>query len=284
MIAEGQIMLRRPEGAENIQLALDEFELLQDEAPDSQAFKVQLGLGTAHARLGGLFQNRADLIEAQSSLRPPGGPEQQALQTARTKASQHRETAKAQFLKVLGTEDNPAAQESIPALIELARLAVLDHRLEAARSYAGRYLDQVRKSKELWAETTRRYPEDRPLWDAKLASAVVKEVEARDLLGNIYYKMGLYEEALDQLNHVVLLSPERGDAYLNRAIIYEDLGRKRDAVEDLRQFMVRAAEIEMDPGDPRAIEATKRLMRLERELGMEPTIPTVVSDEKGEGT
>ena len=81
---------------------------------------------------------------------------------------------------------------------------------------------------------------------------------------------------------IILLDPERGDSYLNRAIILEELGRKNEAVDDLREFILRAAEIDMDPGDARAIEATKRLLRLERELGLESTISDARPDEGGE--
>jgi tetratricopeptide (TPR) repeat protein len=273
-LAEGQLRARQPEGAENVQLAMAALEELAPDVPDSQAFKVELGLGQAHARMGDLYENRANLLAAQADLRPAGGPEVVALEEARGKAYEHREQAAAHFHSVLGTEENKPAQSDLTSLIELARLAVIKRRYEEAYLYATRYLDQVRRSKDLWSESIRRFPEDRAIWEAKLAGAVYKEVEVRDLLANVLYKLGRLEEAKGELERLILLSPERGDAYLNRAIISEELGQKAEAVEDLKAFLVRAAEIEMDPSDPRAVEATRRLMRLESELGLEPTIPT----------
>ena len=42
---------------------------------------------------------------------------------------------------------------------------------------------------------------------------------------------GKYLEALSNMNHVIQLMPDSGPAYLNLAIIYENLGDHRKAVQ-----------------------------------------------------
>lgn len=277
MLGEAQIMAGEPEGAENIQIAGEALRELESRGIDKDQFKVHLGLGKVHARMGDLYDNRLRLTEGQMAFRPEGGPESAVAGEARQRRDLERQNAWDHFHRVLSSKDNPAAEGNLVALLELSRLSVIRKDYESAHEYGTRYLEQVRKSKDLWVESMVRLPKDRPLWEAKLAGAVAKEVEVRDLLANTLFKLGRLEEAMDQLHRVILLAPHRGDAYINRAIIREELGEKAEAVEDLKSFLVRAARVEMDPGDPRAIEATKRLMRLEKELGLAPTV--TVSEE-----
>ncbi len=54
--------------------------------------------------------------------------------------------------------------------------------------------------------------------------------------GNVYIRMGRYNDALDELNTALTLDlehPER--VYYNRAIVYEKLGQTREAYEDLKK-------------------------------------------------
>ena len=267
-LAESEILGGRAAGGERIQDALAAFEEIENVDFGRNDYKVTLGLGKSHVLLGDLYQARADNLKKELARRPAGDARAAAVVRAEKQAREEYDLAENLFFEVLGEKDNPDARDNLTALIHLARLAVLDERYGDSLLHAERYLEQVRRSKGLWLDAIARFPEDEAIWEARLAWAVAKEIEVRDLIANTYYKLGHLEKAETELDHVILLSPDRPDPYLNRAILRQELGKKREAVGDLRAFLVRAAELEVTEEDTRVLEAARRLISLERELGL----------------
>lgn len=272
LLSEGRIMESSKEADDFLVQAKDAFDGLAEYDFGKNNYKVALGLGKVHVLFGDLYDYRVKLYEQDLMHYSAGDSRHVAIQKARSERENEYNQATIKFNAVLAEEDNPEAKDNLTALIQLARISIYKKEYGAGMLYAGRYLEQVRRSKELWVDSITRYPEDKVLWEAKLARAVAKEIEVRDLIANTLFKMGQFKQAESELDHVILLAPERGDAFLNRGIVREKLGDLLPAVYDYRRFFELARRIDMDPSDPRAIEATKRLTRVEKKLGMTPTV------------
>jgi tetratricopeptide (TPR) repeat protein len=55
--------------------------------------------------------------------------------------------------------------------------------------------------------------------------------------GIAYFKLGRYQEAIEDLNKALRIRPDFDAAYNNRGIVYVDLGRYQEAIEDLGQVI-----------------------------------------------
>ena len=272
LLSEGRISDNSKEADDSLVLAKDAFDGLKEYDFGKNNYKVALGLGKVHVLFGDLYNYRVRLYEQDLIHFSAGDSRHGAIEKARMARENEYNLASIQFNSVLTEKENPEADDNLTALIQLARISVYKTEYGAGMLYAGRYLEQVRRSKELWVDSITRYPRDKALWELKLARAVGKEIEVRDLIANTLFKLGQLEQAESELDHVLLLAPDRGDAYLNRGIVREKLGKLLPAVYDYRKFFELARRIDMDPSDPRAMEAAKRLTRVEKELGMRPTV------------
>lgn len=275
MLSEALIRQGEPEGADHVQLAEEQFALLAEEdLGEFLQYKVPLGRGKAYVLLGDLYGKRAEQLREQAKRRPAGNPRIAKADEADAASRKNYRLAEEQFGAVISWPDIPAAQDNLTALLELARLAELRQDFGKSQLFAERYLEQVRRSKDLWIESLRRYPEDQAIWEGRLAGAVHKEVLVRDYIANLHFKQRRFGKAETELTQVLLLDPDQAMAYLDRGIVREELGKKAEALADYREFLVHAAMLDMDAEDLNVIEATKRLMRLEKELGLKPTVPS----------
>ncbi|MEN8151342.1 MAG: tetratricopeptide repeat protein, partial [Planctomycetota bacterium] len=247
------------------------LQLLEDDHEENQ-FKIELGLGMVYVLYGNLYARRARLIESRVTDRGASSSETQAIQTSLAQRDAEYKKAQGYFKSVLVKKDIPAAKNNLTALLQLANIKVIQHDYPEALVYAERYLSEVERSKNRWVQATVRFPRDKQIWEAKLAGAVTKEVEVRDVIANILYKLGRLELAEKELTQVIFLSPERGDAYLGRGIVRDELGRKEDALGDYKEFMIRAARLDLYHDDPRVLKATQRIIELEKELGLPSSI------------
>jgi tetratricopeptide (TPR) repeat protein len=267
-LAEGSVLRRAEDADDRLAEADTAFEALREVDFDENQYKVQLGQGKIRVLYGDLYAARAGLLRRRAATLPPTAAEDSALaDTLKSRDAEYRKALKI-FQAVLDMKDTPGAEDNLVALIHLARINVILRQYNNALIFAERYLKQVEYSKGLWVQSSINYPENKALWEAKLAGAVTKEVEVRDLIGDILYKLGRYDLAERELTEVIFLSPERGDAYLNRAIVREHMMKRDEALEDYRSFMFRAARLDLDPQDPRVIKATERILVLEKELGL----------------
>jgi len=235
-------------------------------------FKIELGLGKVHVIYGDLFAARASMLENRSKDRTASESQDLAWHTTIKERDTEYNKARGYFKAVLARKDNRDARNNLTALIHLARIAVIQRDYAEALVHAERYLGQVEKSKNLWVQSSVRFPRDKGIWEAKLAGAVTKEIEVRDLIADILYKLGRLELAEKELTQLIFLSPERTDSYLNRGIVRDELGQKREALGDYKSFMLRAARLDMDAGDPRVLKSTERIIELEKELGIPSSI------------
>lgn len=272
LLAEGDIMRGDAVGAELLSEASDAFADLNQRGLGDSQYKIDLGTAKIRALYGDLYSERVKNLKEELKYRPAGDPMHLALSDAERSASESYFEADALFKKVLSSEE-PGAQDNLTALLQLARLAVIRSEFAEALVYAEQYREQVRRSKDLWVRSLKQFPEDKPIWEAKLAGAVTKEVEVLDLIANAYFKLGQYQLAKEELDRLLLLDPYRTDAYLNRGILNQKIDKLRPALEDFNKFMSRAADLDMSPEDPRVIEATKRIMAIESALGMESSVP-----------
>jgi tetratricopeptide (TPR) repeat protein len=272
-LAEGNILRGDPLAADLLERARDSFAALSEEDLDQNQYKVDLGFGKVHVLYGDLYTARVDLIKSELVHRPEGDPLAGTLRTTEAQRLESYTQARVLFESVLANEDDPGARDNLTALIQLARIAVIQKDYAGALLYAERYRQQVRRSKELWVRSMKDFPEDKPIWEMKLAGAVAKEVEVLDLIANAYYKLGQLELARDELDRLLLLDPYRTDAYLNRGILRQSLGDARGALEDFQEFMRRAAGLDLEYTDHRVIEATRRIMAIEKELGLQSSVP-----------
>ncbi len=273
LIAEGDILRGDTIGDDYLEEARGAFEDLNQRDLDEHQFKVDLGTAKTHALYGDLYSARVANLQTELKRRPPGDPLGAALATAENAARQCYIDAQVIFKKVLEDDTAPGAKGNPTALIQLARIAVIHKDFADALVYAEQYREQVRRSKDLWVRSLKQFPEDRVIWEIKLAGAVTKEVEVLDLIANAYFKLGQFQLAKEELDRLLLLDPYRTDTYLNRGILNQKLGANRQALADMKKFMSRAAELDLDAADDRVIEATKRIMALEKELGLESSIP-----------
>ncbi len=53
--------------------------------------------------------------------------------------------------------------------------------------------------------------------------------------GKVFFNSGNYEEALDALNSAIDLKPNYAGAYYNRAIVYQKMGKAKQAEDDLKE-------------------------------------------------
>ena len=273
LLGEGLILGADTQGPVLVQQALDELNELQGRNLGPNNFKVALGQGKAHALLGDLYRQRAERLEAEADRSSPSEARVAALTEARNRQHAEYGTAETLFHKVITQKSNPAARDNLTALISLAWIAVYRDRFDDALLYASRYLEQVRRSKELWVDSIRNYPDDRAVWEVKLAGAVRKEIAARDLIASTLIQIGRYAEAEDELTHIIQLDPDFGDAYLRRGIVRDEQAKDELALEDFHDFMVRAMKLELEPSDPRVMEATRRTTLIRKQLGFEPDRP-----------
>jgi len=70
-------------------------------------------------------------------------------------------------------------------------------------------------------------------------SALLQQQHADELLrlGNLCYQLGQYERALAHYNRAIELMPNNLEAFVNRAVINEDLGRHQTALQDLERAL-----------------------------------------------
>ncbi len=273
LISEGDILRGDSIADDFLEEARDAFMDLNARGLGESQFKVDLGTAKIHALYGDLYTTRIRNLQEELKHRHPGDPLHKALADAEQAAEQSYFEAKTLFEKVLNNDKVPGARDNLTALLQLARLAVLRKDFARALLYAEQYREQVRRSKDLWVRSLKQFPEDRVIWEAKLAGAVSKEVEVLDLIANAYFKIGQYELAKEELDRLLRLDPYRTDAYLNRGILHQKLAQPRLALDDFNSFMSRAAELDMSPEDNRVIEATRQIMAIEKTLGMESSIP-----------
>lgn len=87
------------------------------------------------------------------------------------------------------------------------------------------------------------------------AAAVPGDPQGPDTVGYLYYRQGLYPQALDQFNLSIQMKPTFGPAYMHRGMTYDKLGNREAARADLLKAQ------ELLPNNPE-VQAQMRRMGL----------------------
>lgn len=87
------------------------------------------------------------------------------------------------------------------------------------------------------------------------AAAAPGDPQGPDTVGYLYYRQGLYPQALDQFNLSIQMKPTFGPAYMHRGMTYDKLGNREAARADLLKAQ------ELLPNNPE-VQAQMRRMGL----------------------
>ena len=138
--------------------------------------------------------------------------------------------------------------------------------LEESLTYAREYETEVVSSKELWRDSITRFPSRKREYELLLQQAESHEAQLRDVVANVLFKLGRFDEAEAELTRAIDLSPGDAAAYLNRGIIRQLRGDWDLARSDYTDFL---AHTELADDSPNVVEASKRLAEVEEELAAE---------------
>lgn len=249
-------------GGQCIEEAEEKAALLDPEDFGENGWKVILLQGQVHARLADLWGLKVELAKKNQASGKLGADD--ALKEAEASRDRHENAASARFQEVLSIEDQPFAKNNLTALFKLASRGAL--RAKSDADYAKplewfrRYAVEVDKSKKLWAEMMKKEPDLAELYQAKLRTAEAEEIELRDLVANIHFKLRRHEESIAELDKVIALDPYRSGAFLARAQNQEELGRFGAAADDYRRFLMLT---DLAPDSPLVQEASERKTKCE---------------------
>lgn len=84
----------------------------------------------------------------------------------------------------------------------------------------------------------------------------LQEIETRSLLANIHYDRGDFAKAVQQLDVVLQLDPNRSADYYNRARALRELGRDEESRADFRRFLMYS---ELPDNSPKKADAAQAL-------------------------
>ncbi len=254
-----------PYAGASIEEAEAKIEALDTEAYGRDAYKIELYRGMIHARLADLWARKVELAEKNAKEGDPAANpgDDPAVRKAVESRDQHEIVATKAFEVVLASEDR-MAKNNLAALFFLASRGALRARTPEDYAkpldYFRRYAVEVEKSKKLWGEMKKREPDLAEVYQAKLKGAEKQEVELRDLIANIYFKLHRHEESVAELDKVVVLDPLRAAAFFNRGRNEEELGRFGSAADDYRKFLM-LTELRSD--SPLVLEASERKTKCE---------------------
>jgi tetratricopeptide (TPR) repeat protein len=254
-----------PVSGEYILEAEEKAERLDADSYGTNGWKVLLTQGLISARLSDLWGLKAELAKKNVAAGLTGAED--ALRTAEGNRDRYLATAMARFEAVLATEDEPFAKNNLTSLFFLASRGALRARTpaeyERPLEWFRRYAVEVDKSKKLWAEMKKKEPDLAEVYQAKLQMAEKQELELRDLVANIYFKLRRHEDSIAELDRVIALDPYRAGAFLARGQNQEELGRFGAAADDYRRFLMLT---DLAPDSPLVLEASERKTKCEELL------------------
>jgi len=230
---------------EDLRLALAVYE----RHPAQDDFRVQLGQGEAHERIGLIEQQSADKIESGESYTDAPDPRQRAREL-RAEAQADWEASYAAYLR-----SNELHRGEVPVVNGLVRITTLLRREHESVQWARALLDVLAESTRL-----RRIELEAPDLSANRERALMAAVrsntdmttETHMHIASLYFRLGLYPETADELSRVIEIDPKRADAYSQRAQVLFELGRYEQADDSVQQFLALSSHLPFDHPDIRA--------------------------------
>lgn len=249
-----------PLGVSRLQAAEERLDELRDEDLDGLEWQAELGYAMTMDRWVGLYARKVRQLRYQREVE--GITDEEELAIAESELQRRARVAEASYRLVYEGGEREA-QYQLACLIGLAKMTAYRGDFEASLRHARRYEEQIVRSKRLWRDAAERFPREAPLWEQKLHGAERQEAELRDLIANVLFKLGRYQEAESELDVVLEIDPERASAYLNRGIMRQTRSDWDRARQDFRTFLAmttRTAE------DPSVLEAKRRLQEVEKRV------------------
>ena len=217
--------------------------------PAQDDFRVQLGLGESHERIGLIKQESADKIESGETYTDAPDPRERAREL-RAEAQADWEEAYRAYLR-----SNDLHRGEVPVVNGLVRITTLLRREHESVQWARALVDVLAESTRL-----RRIELEAPDLSANRERALMAAIrsntemtsEAHMHVAGLYFRLGLYQETADELSRVIEIDPKRADAYSQRAQVLFELGRYEQADDSVQQFLVLSSHLDFDHPDIRA--------------------------------
>lgn len=246
-----------PEGLARLAQAEIRLNELRVEDLDGQEWKAELGYGMVQERWVQLYAQKVRILEAQAA-NDPKSVSPQDIARHEAEVLERIKLAEDSFNVILNGEEQ-ARVDRLTCILSMSRLAAYRRDWERSQAYADEYEEQIRLSKDLWKRSIEADPQNTKIWEAKLAGAERQEAELRDIRAAVYFKTGRLEEALAELEQLLLLQPDRAGALLNRGIVREAMGDWDRAKADFERFIEVS---DLPDGDPTLVEAGEHLRRV----------------------
>lgn len=196
-------------------------------------YRVQLGKAQAHERLSILEEDAAEAI-ASGERYTERDPEARAAELQGSAAA-HLDSAIAGYVRA-----EEIHRGELNAVNGLIRTNALAGRYEDSIAWARTLIDVLEKSSQLrrveLEDVGIRASDERTLTDSirRNNDMVVK---THFHIASVLRQLGRKQEAADELGRIVLLDPERSEAYSRRAQLFFDLGQFLKAREAVEEFI-----------------------------------------------
>jgi tetratricopeptide (TPR) repeat protein len=222
--------------------------------------KTILGYGLTLHRLGYIEQTRAEILEDQVKIR---GASTSNSNDPKARASEHRARAMAyykdaelQLLKLLKKED-------FLVLAQRHLMNLKEHQGDraAAKEHGKAFLVECEKQRKHWEtkyKTTTVYGYERNVVVPALDDLDRNELAVRDALSFMCQQDREYREAIQHLDRMLAMQPNRPIYYYNRATCYRALGEDAAAKRDFKKFLGTTALAPEHPKVKNAFEYTYR--------------------------
>ncbi len=201
--------------------------------------KTILGYGLTLHRLGYIERARAEILEDESKLRGAGTSDSN---DPKARASEHRKRAQAYFhsaelqlLKLLEKED-------FLLLAHRHLMNLKEHQGEraAAKAHGKAFLVECKKQRDHWEKkyaTTTVYGYERNVVVPAIEDLNRNELAVRDSLSFMCQQDRDYRQAIEHLDRMLAMQPNRPLYYYNRGDCYRALGEDAAAKRDFKKFL-----------------------------------------------
>lgn len=230
--------------AQDLALALAVYE----SHPAQDDFRVQLGLGETHERLGLIREQSAKKIQSGEAYTDAPDPEARATQLVE-QAHEDWKTAYEAYVR-----SNDLLKGEVATTNGLVRITTLLGREHESIEWARKLLDVLADSTRL-----RRIELEAPELGAQRERELLGAIRANTQMtsethmhiASLYYRLGLMQETADELSRVIEIDPQRADAYSQRAQVLFELGRYQQADDSIQRFLALSTHLDFDHPDIR---------------------------------
>jgi Tfp pilus assembly protein PilF len=236
-------------------------EKLFREQARSKDYRALLGLAETRERQGVLYREAAENVESGQTATRATDPKKRAAELRRDADAAWKE-ARTNYLAVLETRPS-----EVPALNGLQRVCALEGDLEASLGWSRKLLDVAKVEIDFWKSDLQR-PNLSALEEGELRRRLQASsrllAETHLTAATTLLALDRKAAAADELTAALELDPSRAEAYSRRAQLLLDLGRVREARDDLQQF-IKLSTLGLEHPDMK--RAADMLVECQRQLG-----------------